>query len=650
MGSWLQRCSAPLLILLLLQISAPGYGQTFRVDTLARAPQSQFPYGLAFVPGSGDSFFFTEKNNGTVRLFENGVRLAPFAVLPVESEGEQGLLSIALDPGYPASPYLYVFCTRAIDRANVVVRFRDSAGVGLDPTIIQLTPRTDDRTANIGGALQFGPDGKLYVAVGDYGSDPRVAQDLVTRRAYQGKILRLNPNGSTPADGPFPERPYWSYGHRNPTGLAFDEVTGTLYCVEGGTMGRNAIYAVPRGGNLGWPAGMSENPVIDPLYRFPAGPQPALTSIIAYRGSGFPRLRGKLLFGGHANSTIWVATIAPSGDSLSVEPFFRSNAGFADIKVAPDGSIVFTNGPYISSRILKLTPVAPEVISTPPIQAIERIEYTYRPIFTGTPPSLRLVEHPPGMFVDTTSWTIRWTPVWQPEESDEKTVELLAENGGGSVRQRFNVALLNINDPPRSFSMFAPEDDASGTFIGTDPEVTLRWTPSFDPDGDTVRYRVECDTTLTFVSPALRDTLVEADSLRLALPRENAQWFWRVTARDRSAITVADEGIRRFTVLIVSPIPVSAPPEQARPTALAQNFPNPFNPSTSISYTLQRGGYVRLAVFNLLGQEVALLVDAVQQQGTHEVGFGNTGLPSGIYFYRLQGPGIFETKKMMIAR
>ena len=83
---------------------------------------------------------------------------------------------------------------------------------------------------------------------------------------------------------------------------------------------------------------------------------------------------------------------------------------------------------------------------------------------------------------------------------------------------------------------------------------------------------------------------------------------------------------------------------------LEQNFPNPFNPATSVKYTIPRGGHVRLSVYNLLGQEVARLVDGNQTEGTYELEFAKANLPSGIYFYRIQAPGFIETKKMVITK
>lgn len=647
----LLHCSTSLLLIVCCFCSEFAVGQPYRVDTLARAPQSQYPVALAFVPGGGGRFFFTEKNSGRIRLFDRGLRQEAFATAAVEDEGEQGMLGIAVHPRYPEESFVYVFYTRLIDRANVIVRYRDSSGVGIDPKIIQIIPREDDGTSNNGGALHFGPDGMLYVGVGDYGTNPANAQDIVSQRNYRGKILRLNPDGSTPPDDPIPGRPIWSYGHRNPTGFTFDEATGILYCVEGGVGVRNQLFAVPRGANLGWSADYSASGGSSvPLYTFPLGPQPGLTSIVVYRGRGFPRLRGRFLLGGYANPTIWTGPVGVRGDLLVLEPFFRSNVGYADIQVAPDGSIVFTNGPYLSSRILKLTPVAPEFLSAPSVLAIERLEYAYTPAFSGTPPSLALLEGPEGMVVDTVTWTLHWTPMWSAGTGGRAAVHLRAENGAGFADQRFTIQVVNVNDAPSPFALLEPADRTVSTFLGTDPETTFRWQRSNDPDGDTVRYRLQVDTAGTFQNGFVCDTVVLSDSVHLVLRRRTGTYFWRVSATDGVSMTAADSSPRLLSVSYAPPSLTRPERDRAREPILEQNFPNPFNPSTSIKYSLQRAGFVHLAVYNLLGQEVALLVDGVQAAGTHEVELANGDLPSGIYFYRLQAPGVFETKKMVVTR
>jgi hypothetical protein len=241
-------------------------------------------------------------------------------------------------------------------------------------------------------------------------------------------------------------------------------------------------------------------------------------------------------------------------------------------------------------------------------------------------------------------------PRWSRSTSGHIPIHLRADNGAGSTSQRFVLHVVNVNDAPGPFSLQEPRDKTGITFLGADPEIRLRWQISTDPDDDTVRYTLQIDTTATFTSGARLDTTVLADSLHLALPRRNATYFWRVSAGDGTLLTPALSIPWSFSIAYVAPSFPRPDRDRAREPALEQNFPNPFNPSTSIKYMVQRAGYVRLAVYNLLGQEVAVLVDGSQPQGMHEVEFQKVDLPSGIYFYRLQAPGMFETKKMMIAK
>ena len=248
MNPSVRRC----VFFLVLFLPLTARAQQFRVDTLARGPAIQLPSAIAFIPGSDDKFFFAERSSGRVRLFDDTVEAGAFVTVPVEDENEQGLLGVAVHPRYPDSPYVYVSYVRAVDRAGILERYRDEGGEGVSPQLLLFIARRDYDTRNNGGVLRFGPDGKLYVAVGDHGARPSNAQDTLGGRNLRGKILRLNPDGTVPADNPFPRRYFWCVGLRDPTGMGFDPATGQLYVTEGGAL-TNEVLAAPRGGNLGWP-------------------------------------------------------------------------------------------------------------------------------------------------------------------------------------------------------------------------------------------------------------------------------------------------------------------------------------------------------------------------------------------------------------
>ena len=651
--STLIRPCVLLLFVVLVPGTLPLSGQIFRVDTLARAPFAQYPVSIAFVPDGSGRFFFTEKNSGRVRMYQRRLLPDPFLTVPVESEGEQGLLGIACHPAYADSPFVFVFYVRAVDRLGIVERYRDSAGIGIEPRQILIVPRLDDATEHNGGALQFGPDRKLYVSVGDHKTSPWNAQDTSFSRIVWGKILRINTDGSIPRDNPSPRKAFWAWGLRSCEGMAFDPADGALYCTDGGAGHPNRIFRVRRGGNMGWPRTDPPGPPagIQPLVSFPAERSPALTGIAVYTGNGFPHLRGRLLVAANAIPSLWISKRPAYSDSLVLERLFAFPTGFADVQVGPDGCIYLTNGPYLSSKILRLSPVAPAFASTPAPDAVQGTPYAYTPVFTGTPPDLTLLEGPEGMTIDSTTRRLIWTPTNAQARTRLFRVTLGAQNGAGSTRQSFELRVINTNDPPGAFNLGMAAGAGVLSFPGTEPRVTFRWAQADDPDGDSVTYLVELDSTTAFDTSARRVfSSGSADSLIVPLPRTSGMYYWRVIATDGRLSTYSTPAYAAMSITVLPAPGIKAAPERPPASPLEQNFPNPFNPSTSISYTIQREGYVRLAIFNLLGQEVSCVFEGMQPEGRYTVAFNSLNLPSGIYFYRLQAPGLYETKKMIVAQ
>ncbi|WP_374448717.1 PQQ-dependent sugar dehydrogenase [Stella sp.] len=230
------------------------------------------PWSLVFLP---DGRALVSERPGRIRLVADG-RLAaePVATLGVRQGGEGGLMGLALDPGFPARPYLYAMHTHAEagEVGNRVVRLvLEGDRARLDRVVLQGVPGA--RFHN-GGRLAFGPDGMLYVATGEIFDAPRaqVAADL------GGKILRVTADGAVPPDNPLPGSPVWSLGHRNVQGLAFHPATGELFASEHGPSGEFGLRAldeinlVRRGGNYGWPlaVGAPGDPRwVDPILAWP---------------------------------------------------------------------------------------------------------------------------------------------------------------------------------------------------------------------------------------------------------------------------------------------------------------------------------------------------------------------------------------------
>lgn len=218
------------------------------VCTVAQvATDTDIPWGLATQP-DGAVLYTRRDAHDVIRLNPTtGVKTTLGTVPNVQStDGEGGLLGLAISPAFATDRYVYLMHTSPTD--NRIVRMRVD-GDRLDAASLTVLVSGMARNKyHDGGRLRFGPDGKLYAATGD-AQNGNWAQD---RNRLEGKILRINPDGSVPADNPFANL-VWSYGHRNPQGLAFDS-QGRLWAQEFGNSVMDETNLIERGGNYGWPS------------------------------------------------------------------------------------------------------------------------------------------------------------------------------------------------------------------------------------------------------------------------------------------------------------------------------------------------------------------------------------------------------------
>jgi glucose/arabinose dehydrogenase len=201
----------------------------------------QVPWGIAFLPG-GDGLV-SERTTGRIqRISGEGGRKRTVMRLPgVDTDsGEGGLLGLAVSPRYARDRLVYAYFTSATD--NRIVRFR--LGGEVRPIVTGIERGFNHN----GGRIAFGPDGKLYAGVGEAG-DTDLSQD---RGSPNGKILRMNPDGSPPRDNPFPGSLVWTLGHRNVQGLAWDS-RGRLWATEFGQNEFDEVNLIRKGRNYGWP-------------------------------------------------------------------------------------------------------------------------------------------------------------------------------------------------------------------------------------------------------------------------------------------------------------------------------------------------------------------------------------------------------------
>lgn len=210
------------------------------------ADNLSIPWAIAEL--SGGDLMFTERTGTLKRVGDNK---QTFEIEGVEHAGEGGLLGLALHPDFENNNFLYLYLTTKINDAltNRVERYIYSGDRLSDrQVIIENIPGSN---VHDGGYIAFGPDGKLYITTGDAGNEQN-AQDT---ESLSGKILRLNGDGSIPADNPFGNEVY-SYGHRNPQGLAWDD-KDSLWATEHGPSGlesgNDELNLIKKGANYGWP-------------------------------------------------------------------------------------------------------------------------------------------------------------------------------------------------------------------------------------------------------------------------------------------------------------------------------------------------------------------------------------------------------------
>ncbi len=310
------------------------------------------PVGLTFAPDG--RLFLGEVNKGQIRVVENGaLRPEPFASFDVAKGQEHGLLGLTLDPSFAENHYVYVYYTapRRSGKPDVnrIVRLTDRDSQGTDRTVVFDDIPADVKGSHNGGRMVFGPDGKLYVATGAPGDESTGAQKM---EVLEGKILRLNPDGSIPSDNPTPGSPVYARGLRNPYGIDFHPSTGRLYAIDNGPKGYDELNLVAPGANYGSPTvvGAPGDPrFVDPLWHSDAE-RIGLSGLAFYRGDQLPEYRGDLFFClWNAGALRRVRLAAPEYERIEQTEDLAVDCRL-DVANGPDGAL-YTAGITSISRL-----------------------------------------------------------------------------------------------------------------------------------------------------------------------------------------------------------------------------------------------------------------------------------------------------------
>ncbi len=491
-----------------------------------------------------------------------------------------GLLGLAFHPNYENNGYFYVNYTKASPvRRTLIVRFKvsstnpDSADRSSSKILMEIVQPYSNHN---GGQLAFGPDGYLYIALGDGGSGGDPENNAQNRSSLLGKLLRIDVdqtqgslNYSIPSDNPFAndiqgfKKEIYAYGLRNPWRFSFDFTTGNLWCADVGQNTWEEINLIINGGNYGWRCyegnhsynlnGCSGSDYIPPIWEYSHSEGISITGGYVYRGPNLPELFGKYIYADYGTRKIWALTY--DGVNAATNQLLAT----ASSTITSFG-VDMNNELYICSfdgKIYRFTPTASIV----------------------APSNLRFTQSSPSSIILN----------WNDNSTNEDGFRIERKEGSGN------------------FILIGSADANANSYI---------------------------DNTVT----------------------ENVMYSYRVYAYNSTASSGYSNTTSTVTAIYDE---LNAIPEIFQ---LNQNYPNPFNPSTKISYAITSannsllggasGGSinVELKVYDLLGNEVATLVNEEKPAGFYEVNWNSTNSPSGVYFYRLVASNFIKTKIMLLLK
>lgn len=322
------------------------------------------PWEIVFGPDG--EIYFTERDGRIWKLSEFGDAKV-IQTFPKSGAVEGGTLGLALHPEFEKNKKIYVYQTNLELEfyQNKIFSFTVENDVLTDKQII-----LDDIPGapwHDGGRIQFGPDEKLYISTGDAIS-PGLSQDL---SSLAGKILRINPDGTIPTDNPFESSPVFSYGHRNPQGLAWS-TNGMFVSSEHGPSGElgyghDEVNIILKGKNYGWPnivGNSSDENFVNPLIHSGQSTW-APSGMVFYDSDKISIFSGKFLIGTLRGEHLMVVEISDDGSLISTEKFFDGDFGrIRTAQIDHDGNLYLLTANGNNDKIIR--------ISETPLENVEK--------------------------------------------------------------------------------------------------------------------------------------------------------------------------------------------------------------------------------------------------------------------------------------
>ena len=334
--------------------------EEFRLDTWASG--LDLPWSLAFLPDG--SALVTELGGKLLRTDASGALVGPVANVPaVYFAGQGGLFDVVLHPEFARNRLVYLSYAEgsAGDNGTAIARGRLVENALQDVEVIFRNFSRKDTAVHYGGRMAFMADGTLLLTTGDGFDYREAAQDV---QSGLGKVLRMNDDGTPTAGNPFPGSPYvYSYGHRNPQGLAVSSA-GEIWLHEHGPRGGDELNRIEAGVNYGWPAitfGVDySGAVISPYTEREGMAQPAYqwtpsiapSGLSIYEADLFPAWRGDVLLGALVDREVRRLDLA-EGRVVAEEALFEQlSARIRDLRVGPEGALYLAT----PDRIVRVTP------------------------------------------------------------------------------------------------------------------------------------------------------------------------------------------------------------------------------------------------------------------------------------------------------
>ena len=342
----------PLIAIAFVSLITPAFAE-MNVDVVVDGLNN--PWEMVFAP-NGDIYF--SERDGRVWKIENFGEAKVIQTFPKSGSYEGGTLGLTLDPNFEENKKIYIYQTNLeLDFfQNKVFSFTVDGDELIDvQTVIDDIPGAPWHD---GGRIAFGPDDKLYITTGD-AVNPGWSQDL---SSLAGKILRINSDGTIPDDNPFDSSAIFSYGHRNPQGIAWND-NGMLVSSEHGPSGEmgyghDEINVIVKGKNYGWPkvvGDSSDDSYVNPIIH--SGEQTwAPSGMVFYNSDKISSLEGKFLVGALRGQHLMVLDIANDGSLISAEKMFEGDFGrIRTAQIGPDGVLYLLTANGDNDKIIRIS-------------------------------------------------------------------------------------------------------------------------------------------------------------------------------------------------------------------------------------------------------------------------------------------------------